>query len=131
MNALESRDGIIKVTSKGKQILELSPDQLTSPLLTAQWEEKLILIEQGKYNSQKFMNEMRDFTKQIVDKIKNSEQKYKHDNLTTTECPTCGKFMIKVKTKMVKCLYAKTPLVKLRKMFNVKRMRVVLIVRRK
>lgn len=32
MNALESRDGIIKVTSKGKQILELSPDQLTSPL---------------------------------------------------------------------------------------------------
>ena len=59
MNALESRDGIIKVTSKGKQILELSPDQLTSPLLTAQWEEKLILIEQGKYNSQKFMNEMR------------------------------------------------------------------------
>ena len=121
MNALESRDGIIKVTSKGKQILELSPDQLTSPLLTAQWEEKLILIEQGKYNSQKFMNEMRDFTKQIVDKIKNSEQKYKHDNLTTTECPTCGKFMIKVKLKMVKCLYAKTPLVKLRKMFNVKR----------
>ena len=99
MNALESRDGIIKVTSKGKQILELSPDQLTSPLLTAQWEEKLILIEQGKYNSQKFMNEMRDFTKQIVDKIKNSEQKYKHDNLTTTECPTCGKFMIKVKLK--------------------------------
>ncbi|MCC2081957.1 DNA topoisomerase III [Staphylococcus capitis] len=119
MNALESRDGIIKVTSKGKQILELSPDQLTSPLLTAQWEEKLILIEQGKYNSQKFMNEMRDFTKQIVDKIKNSEQKYKHDNLTTTECPTCGKFMIKVKTKNGQMLVCQDPSCKTKK--NVQR----------
>ena len=45
MNALESRDGKIKVTSKGKQILELSPSELTSPILTAQWEEKLMLIE--------------------------------------------------------------------------------------
>ena len=47
MNALESRDGKIKVTSKGKQILELSPSELTSPILTAQWEEKLMLIEKG------------------------------------------------------------------------------------
>ncbi|EPP68867.1 DNA topoisomerase III, partial [Staphylococcus epidermidis Scl22] len=36
MNALELRDGKIKVTSKGKQILELSPSELTSPILTAQ-----------------------------------------------------------------------------------------------
>ena len=45
------------------------------------------------------MDEMKHFTKDIVQKIKSSEQKYKHDNLTTTECPTCGKFMIKVKLK--------------------------------
>ena len=99
MNALEVRDGKIKVTSKGKQILELAPSELTSPLLTAQWEEKLTQIEKGRYNSKKFMDEMKHFTKDIVQKIKSSEQKYKHDNLTTTECPTCGKFMIKVKLK--------------------------------
>ena len=98
MNALEVRDGKIKVTSKGKQILELAPSELTSPLLTAQWEENL-QIEKGRYNSKKFMDEMKHFTKDIVQKIKSSEQKYKHDNLTTTECPTCGKFMIKVKLK--------------------------------
>ncbi|MDI1801829.1 DNA topoisomerase, partial [Staphylococcus aureus] len=51
MNAIESRDGKIKVTSKGKQILELAPEELTSPLLTAQWEEKLLLIERGKYQA--------------------------------------------------------------------------------
>src|SRR5699024_4139543 len=36
MNAIESRDGKIKVTSKGKQILELAPQKLTSPLLPAE-----------------------------------------------------------------------------------------------
>ena len=113
--ALESRDGKIKVTSKGKQILELSPSELTSPILTAQWEEKLMLIEKGKYNSQKFIQEMKNFTFKVVNKIKSSEQKYKHDNLTTTECPTCGKFMIKVKTKNGQMLVCQDPKCKTKK----------------
>ena len=115
MNALESRDGKIKVTSKGKQILELSPSELTSPILTAQWEEKLMLIEKGKYNSQKFIQEMKNFTFKVVNKIKSSEQKYKHDNLTTTECPICGKFMIKVKTKNGQMLVCQDPKCKTKK----------------
>lgn len=115
MNAIESRDGKIKVTSKGKQILELSPIELTSPLLTAQWEEKLTQIEKGKYNSQIFMQEMKDFSYAVVNKIKNSDQKYKHDNLTTTECPTCGKFMIKVKTKSGQMLVCQDPSCKTKK----------------
>ncbi|NJI63474.1 DNA topoisomerase III [Staphylococcus epidermidis] len=115
MNALESRDVKIKVTSKGKQILELSPSELTSPILTAQWEEKLMLIEKGKYNSQKFIQEMKNFTFKVVNKIKSSEQKYKHDNLTTTECPTCGKFMIKVKTKNGQMLVCQDPKCKTKK----------------
>ncbi|MCG1795246.1 DNA topoisomerase III [Staphylococcus epidermidis] len=115
MNALESRDGKIKITSKGKQILELSPSELTSPILTAQWEEKLMLIEKGKYNPQKFIQEMKNFTFKVVNKIKSSEQKYKHDNLTTTECPTCGKFMIKVKTKNGQMLVCQDPKCKTKK----------------
>lgn len=115
MNALELRDGKIKVTSKGKQILELSPSELTSPILTAQWEEKLMLIEKGKYNSQKFIQEMKNFTFKVVNKIKSSEQKYKHDNLTTTECPKCGKFMIKVKTKNGQMLVCQDPKCKTKK----------------
>ena len=115
MNALESRDGKIKVTSKGKQILELSPSELTSPILTAQWEEKLMLIEKGKYNSQKFIQEMKNFTFKVVNKIKSSEQKYKHDNLTTNECPTCGKFMIKDKTKNGQMLVCQDPKCKTKK----------------
>lgn len=109
MNAIESRDGKIKVTSKGKQILELAPQKLTSPLLTAEWEEKLSLIEKGQYNPKQFIAEMKQFTNNVVNEIKESEQNYKHDNLTTTECPTCGKFMIKVKTKNGQMLVCQDP----------------------
>lgn len=119
MNAIEARDGKIKVTSKGKQILELAPQKLTSPLLTAEWEEKLLLIEQGKYNASQFISEMKAFTNQVVNEIKESEQNYKHDNLTTTECPTCGKFMIKVKTKNGQMLVCQDPQCKTKK--NVQR----------
>ncbi|UDI77714.1 DNA topoisomerase III [Staphylococcus taiwanensis] len=119
INAIESRDGKIKVTTKGKQILDLAPQELTSPLLTAEWEEKLLLIEKGKYNSRRFIDEMKAFTQSIVNTIKTSEQKYKHDNLTTTECPTCGKFMIKVKTKNGQMLVCQDPSCKTKK--NVQR----------
>ncbi|MDK9866072.1 MULTISPECIES: DNA topoisomerase III [Staphylococcus] len=119
MNAIEVRDGKIKVTSKGKQILELAPKKLTSPLLTAEWEEKLSLIEQGKYDVKQFISEMKQFTNDVVSEIKESEQSYKHDNLTTTECPTCGKFMIKVKTKNGQMLVCQDPTCKTKK--NVQR----------
>ena len=119
MNAIEVHDGKIKVTSKGKQILELAPKKLTSPLLTAEWEEKLSLIEQGKYDVKQFISEMKQFTNDVVSEIKESEQSYKHDNLTTTECPTCGKFMIKVKTKNGQMLVCQDPTCKTKK--NVQR----------
>ncbi|MEB7813886.1 DNA topoisomerase III [Staphylococcus xylosus] len=119
MNAIESRDGKIKITSKGKQILELAPQKLTSPLLTAEWEGKLTLIEQGKYDASKFITEMKSFTNDVVSEIKESDQNYKHDNLTTTECPTCGKFMIKVKTKNGQMLVCQDPQCKTKK--NVQR----------
>ncbi|WP_349420817.1 DNA topoisomerase III [Staphylococcus felis] len=115
MNALESQDGKIKVTSKGQQILDLAPEALTSPLLTAQWEDKLTQIEKGKYQRKQFMNEMKQFTYDIIETIKTSEQKYKHDNLTTAECPTCGKFMLKVKTKNGSMLVCQDPSCKTKK----------------
>src|SRR5699024_1127543 len=96
-NVIEAVQGKIKITAKGKQLLNLAPEQLTSPAVTAEWEMKLTQIEKGQYQKEAFMKEMRSFTKEIISDIKNSDDKFKHDNLTATECPTCGKFMLKVK----------------------------------
>ncbi|KAA1039677.1 DNA topoisomerase III [Macrococcus equipercicus] len=119
LNAIENRDGKLRVTNKGKQLLDLAPDALKSPDLTADWEHKLTQIEKGKYNKRQFINEMREFTKTLITDIKTSEDKFKHDNLTSTECPTCGKFMLEIKTRNGKMLVCQDPTCKTKK--NVQR----------
>ncbi|RIO06487.1 DNA topoisomerase III [Mammaliicoccus sciuri] len=114
-NVIEAVQGKIKITPKGKQLLNLAPEQLTSPELTADWEMKLTQIEKGNYSKNKFMNEMRNFTREIIADIKESDDKFKHDNITTTECPTCGKFMLKVKTKYGQMLVCQDPTCKTKK----------------
>lgn len=109
LNAIENFNGNIKVTNKGRQLLDLAPSALKSPELTAEWEHKLSLIEQNKYNKSKFINEMRDFTKDIIGEVKSSNDKFKHDNITTTECPACGKFMLEKKTRNGKMLVCQDP----------------------
>ncbi|MDP4090565.1 MAG: DNA topoisomerase III, partial [Bacillota bacterium] len=47
---IEKRGKDIFITSKGKQLLELVPEDLKSPALTAEWEQKLGSISKGKLN---------------------------------------------------------------------------------
>jgi len=96
---IEKRGKDIFITSKGRQLLELVPAELKSPLLTAEWEQKLSAISKGKLNKDAFLKEMRAYTKEVVDDIKNSGKQFRHDNLTRTKCPECGKFMLEVKGK--------------------------------
>lgn len=101
---IEKKGKNIFITSKGKQLLELVPEELKSPKLTAQWETKLSSIAKGTLNQNAFIKEMKNYTKEIVGEIKNSEEKFKHDNLTRTKCPNCGKYMLEVNGKKGKML---------------------------
>ena len=47
---IEKRGKDIFITSKGKQLLDLVPEDLKSPALTAEWEQKLGDISKGKLN---------------------------------------------------------------------------------
>lgn len=96
---IEKRGKDIHVTSKGKQLLDLAPEDLKSPELTGEWETKLEAISKGKLNKVIFINEMKSYAKQIVHEIKNSNEKFKHDNLTGSKCPECGKLMLEVNGK--------------------------------
>ncbi|WP_227394570.1 DNA topoisomerase III [Jeotgalibacillus aurantiacus] len=101
---IEKRGNDIFLTSKGRQLLDLVPDELRSPALTAQWEQKLSAIADGKLKQQEFMKEMTQFSKDVVRSIKNSKAQYKHDNMTGTHCPDCGKLMLEVNGKKGKML---------------------------
>ncbi|WP_443659335.1 DNA topoisomerase III [Clostridium algidicarnis] len=86
-------------TSKGKQLIELVPEDLKSPLLTAQWELELDLISKGKKDPKVFTDNMRKYATELVSDVKGSSEKFKHDNLTGKKCPECGKYMLEVKGK--------------------------------
>jgi len=102
---IEKRGGKeIYLTSKGRQLLDLVPEDLKSPALTAEWEHKLEQIARGKRNKQAFIAEMKGYTKEIVSEIKASTKKYKHDNISTKCCPDCGKPMLEVNGKKGKML---------------------------
>lgn len=96
---MEQRGKYIYLTSKGKQLLDLVPEDLRSPELTAQWEQKLTLIADGKLKKEQFLAEIKDYTKAIVQEIKAADATFKHDNMTGTKCPNCGKLMLEVKNK--------------------------------
>ncbi|MBC1499134.1 DNA topoisomerase III [Listeria weihenstephanensis] len=97
--SLEKQGKDIMITSKGRQLLDLVPTDLKSPELTAIWEQKLSKIAKGQLDKTTFTNEMRDYAKKAVNEIKQNDKKFKHDNVTSTKCPDCGKLMLKVKGK--------------------------------
>ncbi|MDY5211763.1 DNA topoisomerase III [Intestinibacter sp.] len=101
---VEMKNKEIHITSKGRQLLDLAPKDLKSPELTAKWEKTLNDISKGKSKKNEFLNEMKNYSKTIVKEIKNSENKFKHDNLTRNKCPKCGKFMLEVNGKRGKML---------------------------
>ena len=92
------------ITSKGKQLLDLAPEKLKTPDLTAQWEKKLTDISNGKGDKETFIEDIKTYTKEIVKDINKSDSKFKHDNLTKNKCPNCGKFMLEVNGKKGKML---------------------------
>lgn len=101
---MEKRGKDIFLTSKGKQLLELVPEELKKPELTAQLEMKLSKIAKGNLKMQDLMNEMAAYTVEIVNEIKDTEGKFRHDNLTNTKCEKCGKKMLLVSNKNSKML---------------------------
>ncbi|KAA0757981.1 DNA topoisomerase III [Bacillus sp. BF2-3] len=102
---IEKRSGKdIYITAKGRQLLDLVPEELRSPATTAEWEQKLELIAKGKLKKDAFINEMKQHTKEIVAEVKASDKKYKHENISTKSCPDCGKPMLEVNGKKGKML---------------------------
>lgn len=96
---MEKKDNYIHLTAKGRQVLDLAPQGLTTPELTARWEQRLVEIARGKAKKKDFEAEIRAYTVEIVNDIRSSVKTYKHENLTGKKCPQCGKLMLEVNHK--------------------------------
>lgn len=96
---IEKNNQKIRTTSKGRQLLQLVPEIIKSPELTAKWEEKLINIQNGTLKDQVFLKEIKDFSKKVINEIENSEYEFRHDNMTRQKCPECDSYLLKVNRK--------------------------------
>lgn len=101
---MEKRGKDIFITSKGRQLLDLVPEDLKKPELTAKLEMQLQKVAKGNLSKQVLMNEMVSYTKELVTEIKENDGKFRHDNLTNKKCPDCGKAMLQVNNKNAKML---------------------------
>ena len=96
---LEKRGKEIWLTGKAKQLLNLVPEDLRKPELTADWEMRLSRIAKGSLRRDVFMKDIRHYSVELIDQIKTGDGTFRHDNLTNTKCPRCGKRMLSVKGK--------------------------------
>ena len=70
---MEKRGKDIFITSKARQLLSLVPEDLKKPELTAEWEMKLSRIAKGGLKKENFLSGIREYTKELVIEIKNSD----------------------------------------------------------
>ena len=80
-------------TDKGNALVTVVPEQIQSPSLTADWEEKLLKIEQGEYDSDAFMGEISNMVSGLVktyEAVKGADVLMQPERKTIGSCPACG-----------------------------------------
>jgi DNA topoisomerase-3 len=96
---IERKGKEIYPTAKGIQLIDLAPSELRSAELTAKWEQQLYDISKGKADANIFINNIRTHAGKLVSAVVSSTETYRHDNMTRTRCPECGKFLLEVNGK--------------------------------
>lgn len=82
-------------TTDGGSLIDVLPDVLTSPMLTAEWENALTQIAKGAANPDSFMRDIESMAKGLcVTFYKADDDKkalFKQDKEVIGTCPRCGK----------------------------------------
>ncbi|MBW8781533.1 MAG: DNA topoisomerase 3 [Verrucomicrobia bacterium] len=85
-------------TTKAESLLQflsaVKADALTKPDMTGEWESKLRQMEQGKFPRDKFMAEIVEVTKGIVERTKTFEETEENSRVTDIISPTDGQPML-------------------------------------
>ena len=80
-------------TEKGSALIAVVPEQIQSPAMTAEWEEKLLDIEKGGYAPDAFMREIEGMVTELVktyETVKGVRMDMPNGNTVIGACPHCG-----------------------------------------
>lgn len=86
-NYLEKKGKYIRSTQLARELIAALPDTLTSPGMTALWEQALDDIAQGKMSLDVFMQKQQQWTRHLVEKGRS--QGIKITAPVTPPCPVC------------------------------------------
>ncbi len=84
-------------THKGVALITVMPEQIQSPSMTAEWEEKLLDVEKGTYEKDSFMDGIEEMITDLVKTYKIIEDAEVLMHPAYEEigiCPCCGKHVI-------------------------------------
>jgi DNA topoisomerase-3 len=103
-DSIERKGSQLVPTPKADQLLELVPEELRSPELTAKWELELESIARGRGDSKKFLTGIRRQAEVMVKEVARSEHEYRHHNATRSRCPECNRFLLEKTGKQGKMM---------------------------
>ena len=84
-------------THKGVALITVMPEQIQSPSMTAEWEQKLLDVEKGAFRDAEFMNEIEGMITELVRtyKIIEDAEVLMHPVLEEIgTCPCCGRHVV-------------------------------------
>ncbi len=93
---VERRGKQLIPTDKGIRVIDVVPEKVKSPAMTAEWESTLQKIARGEADDQQFLREMTDFTKQLIKdnagETTRENNPFRFSRLPVVgKCPNCGK----------------------------------------
>ena len=86
----------LSATQTGIQLIDAINDELIKSVeLTGQWERKLRMIDQGNYDPQQFVDELKKLTSEVIQNVKQGKTAPAPPAIT---CPLCGGSILKGKS---------------------------------
>lgn len=96
---IERRGKELHPTARGLELLELVPEPLRSPELTARWESRLAGVAEGREEAEAFRRDIRDSARELVAQVKSSTVEYRPRGASATPCPVCGRPLLAVQDR--------------------------------
>ena len=95
---LERSKKTITATKKGCALIDVVPEEVKSPKLTAEWETKLQLIEKGEYSADEFIKGIEDYVRKLCSDYGSVDESMDFKALGAIGiCPRCGKHIFEGK----------------------------------
>ena len=81
-------------STKGKELVKVMPEYLKSAVMTAEWENRLLMMEKGRITDIQFMGEITSLVRKILEVCREipeeERRRFQTEREVIGKCPVCG-----------------------------------------